>query len=258
MALRWGLLSTARINDKLLAGARSTDEAEVVAVASRDGDRAPGVRRRARDRARARLLRRAARGSRASTPSTSRCPTPCTRRGRCGRSRPASTSCARSRTRGGPTRPRRRSTRAEAAGLVLAEAFMWRHNPQTRRLRTLVEEGAIGDPAARPRRVLVPALRPRQRAHRRRPRRRRADGRRLLLRERCAPARRRRAGARLRRAGGRRRRGRHRLRRHAALPGRGPRAVRLRLHGRRPRRARGDRGRRLRCSSTTPGTASSR
>ena len=39
-ALRWGLLSTARINDKLLAGARTTDEAEVVAVASRDGERA--------------------------------------------------------------------------------------------------------------------------------------------------------------------------------------------------------------------------
>jgi xylose dehydrogenase (NAD/NADP) len=33
---RWGILSTARINEKVLAGAALTDEAEVVAVASRD------------------------------------------------------------------------------------------------------------------------------------------------------------------------------------------------------------------------------
>ena len=34
----------------------------------------------------------------------------------------------------------------EAAGLVLSEAFMWRHNPQTVRLRALLDEGAIGNP----------------------------------------------------------------------------------------------------------------
>lgn len=34
---------------------------------------------------------------------------------------------------------------AERAGLVLAEAFMWRHAPQTRRLQELLAEGAIGD-----------------------------------------------------------------------------------------------------------------
>lgn len=39
-ALRWGFLSTARINDKLLAAARPSPTAEVVAVASRDGGRA--------------------------------------------------------------------------------------------------------------------------------------------------------------------------------------------------------------------------
>jgi predicted dehydrogenase len=33
---------------------------------------------------------------------------------------------------------------AEEAGLVLAEAFMYRHNPQTRRLEELVRGGAIG------------------------------------------------------------------------------------------------------------------
>ena len=33
---------------------------------------------------------------------------------------------------------------AERAGRLLAEAFMWRHHPQTRRLRELLDEGAIG------------------------------------------------------------------------------------------------------------------
>jgi D-xylose 1-dehydrogenase (NADP+, D-xylono-1,5-lactone-forming) len=35
-AVRWGIVSTARINDKLLAGARAADGVEVVAVGSRD------------------------------------------------------------------------------------------------------------------------------------------------------------------------------------------------------------------------------
>jgi xylose dehydrogenase (NAD/NADP) len=38
-AVRWGVVSTARINDKLLAGAREADGVEVVAVGSRDRER---------------------------------------------------------------------------------------------------------------------------------------------------------------------------------------------------------------------------
>jgi D-xylose 1-dehydrogenase (NADP+, D-xylono-1,5-lactone-forming) len=34
---------------------------------------------------------------------------------------------------------------ADAAGRVLSEAFMWRHNPQTTRLRGLIDDGAIGE-----------------------------------------------------------------------------------------------------------------
>jgi predicted dehydrogenase len=34
---------------------------------------------------------------------------------------------------------------AERTGLILSEAFMWRHNPQTKRVKRLVEEGAIGE-----------------------------------------------------------------------------------------------------------------
>ena len=33
---------------------------------------------------------------------------------------------------------------ADEAGLVLTEAFMWRHNPQTACVRELLEEGRIG------------------------------------------------------------------------------------------------------------------
>jgi predicted dehydrogenase len=35
---------------------------------------------------------------------------------------------------------------AERAGRLLTEAFMYRHNPQTARLRQLVDEGAVGEP----------------------------------------------------------------------------------------------------------------
>jgi predicted dehydrogenase len=34
---------------------------------------------------------------------------------------------------------------ADRAGRILSEAFMWRHNPQTARLRELLAEGAIGE-----------------------------------------------------------------------------------------------------------------
>ncbi|MEA2146673.1 MAG: hypothetical protein QOG59_2260, partial [Solirubrobacteraceae bacterium] len=38
--VRWGVLSTAKINDKFLAGARAAAGAQILAVASRDGKRA--------------------------------------------------------------------------------------------------------------------------------------------------------------------------------------------------------------------------
>jgi D-xylose 1-dehydrogenase (NADP+, D-xylono-1,5-lactone-forming) len=45
-AVRWGIVSTARINDKLLAGARAADGVEVVAVGSRDAVRGVDFARR--------------------------------------------------------------------------------------------------------------------------------------------------------------------------------------------------------------------
>jgi predicted dehydrogenase len=44
-SVRWGFLSTAKINDKLLPGARESDRLDVVAVASRDAGRAEAYAR---------------------------------------------------------------------------------------------------------------------------------------------------------------------------------------------------------------------
>ena len=104
-----------------------------------------------------------------------------------------------------PGRRRAAFDAADAAGRVLMEAFMWRYHPQTEALARLA--GEIGAAAGRPRGVrLRPARRRhRQRAPAARPGRRRADGRRVLLRVRPAAAvRRARAGE--RRGGGLRRR----------------------------------------------------
>ena len=52
MAVKWGIISTADINGKLLAGAAASDEVEVVAVGSRELEKAhsiQGSRARARN-----------------------------------------------------------------------------------------------------------------------------------------------------------------------------------------------------------------
>ena len=194
--MKWGLLSTANINRKLLEGARGTDEATVVAVASRD-------RSRAEQFAREHGIERALGSYEAlledpeveaiynplpnslHVPWSVRaleagkhvlCEKPLTRRA-------AEVEGA--------------FAAAERSGRLLAEAFMWRHHPQALRLRELLDEGVIG------RLRLVRASFSFPLARRRtdirlnaRARRRRADGRRLLLRERRAPGHGRRAGAR--------------------------------------------------------------
>ena len=83
--------------------------------------------------------------------------------------------------------------RGRPGGKLLTEAFMYRHNPQTKKLRALIDEGAIGEVRLIRSVVQLLALRRRQHppAHRRRGRR--ADGRRLLLRQRLAARGRRRA-----------------------------------------------------------------
>jgi xylose dehydrogenase (NAD/NADP) len=142
--VKWGFLSTANINDKLLPAAAESTRVEVIAVASRDVARAEAY-------ARARGIERAY-GSYVelladpdveavyiSLPNSLHvewsiralesgkhvlCEKPLSRH---------------------PEDVARAFDVAERAGRLLMEAFMYRHNPQTMRLKELVEGGAIGD-----------------------------------------------------------------------------------------------------------------
>jgi xylose dehydrogenase (NAD/NADP) len=141
--VKWGFLSTANINDKLLPAAAESTRVEVIAVASRDVARAEAY-------ARARGIERAY-GSYVelladpdveavyiSLPNSLHvewsiralesgkhvlCEKPLSRH---------------------PEDVARAFDVAERAGRLLMEAFMYRHNPQTMRLKELVEGSAIG------------------------------------------------------------------------------------------------------------------
>ena len=143
VAVKWGFLSTADINDKLLPGAKASADVDVIAVASRDTERA-------RAYADERGIERAY-GSYdelladpdieaiyISLPNSMHvewsiraleagkhvlCEKPLSRH---------------------PADVERAFNAAEQAGRILMEAFMYRHNPQTKRLVELVAGGAIG------------------------------------------------------------------------------------------------------------------
>jgi D-xylose 1-dehydrogenase (NADP+, D-xylono-1,5-lactone-forming) len=142
---RWGILSTARINDKLIAGARASDAVEMVAVASRDFARAQDyARRNGFERAYGSYEELLADPDLdavyISLPNSLHVEW-ATRALQAGKhvlcEKPLS----------------RRAAEVEAlfdtaveAGRICMEAFMWRHNPQAKRLATLVAEGAVGEP----------------------------------------------------------------------------------------------------------------
>jgi predicted dehydrogenase len=144
MSTKWGIISTAHINRLVLAGARESDQVDVIAVASRDQARAEAY-------AREQGIERAYGGYEAlladddveavyiSLPNSLHvewsihaleagkhvlCEKPLDRR---------------------PEEVERVFAAADRAGRILTEAFMWRHNPQTAKLVELVGGGAIGD-----------------------------------------------------------------------------------------------------------------
>jgi xylose dehydrogenase (NAD/NADP) len=139
----WGFLSTANINDKLLAGAAESDRVDVIAVASRDAARAEAyARERGIDRAYGsyeELLNDPdVEGVYISLPNSLHvewsvraleagkhvlCEKPLSRRAE---------------------DVERAFAVAEQSGRLLMEAFMYRHNPQTAKLVELVGAGAIG------------------------------------------------------------------------------------------------------------------
>jgi predicted dehydrogenase len=141
MALRWGILSTANITDKLLDS--GTDQ-EFVAVASRDATRAEAY---AREKGIAR-----AHGSYEALladPDVDAIYNPLPNALHAEWSIRALEAgkhvlCEKPFSRH-PEDVERAFDVAEREGRVLAEAFMWRHHPQVARARQLLDEGAIGD-----------------------------------------------------------------------------------------------------------------
>ncbi len=142
--VRWGIVSTANINGKLLAGASESDEVEVVAVGSRDLGRAEEFARRhgiprAYGSYEEVLADPDVEAVYIPLPNTMHvdwsiraveagkhvlCEKPLTRR---------------------PEEVEAAFDAADRAGRILSEAFMYRHHPQAARLKELVDEGAIGE-----------------------------------------------------------------------------------------------------------------
>jgi predicted dehydrogenase len=142
--LSWGLLSTARINDKVLAGARASDAVDVVAVASREAKRARAYADErgipvahgsyedllADERVEAVYI---------GLPNALHVPWTL-------RALEAGKHVLVEKPFDRRVEPVERAfDLAEERGLVLSEGFMWRHNPQTHRLVELVRGGAVGE-----------------------------------------------------------------------------------------------------------------
>ena len=140
---RWGFLSTARINRRIIAAARESEEIELLAVASRE-------RARAEEYARANGIERAY-GSYAELLADEDVealyvPLPNSLHVEwsvlaleAGKHVLCEKPLARS-----AAEAERAFEAAERTGRLLEEAFMYRHNPQTVRLKALVDEGAVG------------------------------------------------------------------------------------------------------------------
>ena len=143
MSVAWGLLSTARINERIIEAARESDRAHVFAVASRDAARAEAyAREHGIDRSygsyEALLADPDVEGVYISLPNS-------LHDGWALRALDAGKHvlCEKPLSRH-PDQVEQAFDRAEASGLVLSEGFMWRHHPQTAKLVDLVAEGAIG------------------------------------------------------------------------------------------------------------------
>jgi xylose dehydrogenase (NAD/NADP) len=142
--VKWGILSTADINRKVIPGAQASEKAELIAVASRDQGRADSYGRewgieRAYGSYEALLEDGDVEAVYISLPNTMHCEWSI-RAVEAGKH----VLCEKPMSRHVDD-VESAFDAAERNGRVLTEAFMYRHNPQTARLRQLVDEGAIGD-----------------------------------------------------------------------------------------------------------------
>ena len=142
--VKWGILSTADINRKVIPGAHASEKVELIAVASRDLGRAEEYASeweidRAYGSYQALLEDADVEAVYISLPNTLHCEWSI-RAVEAGKH----VLCEKPMSRHvGDVESA--FDAAERNGRILMEAFMYRHNPQTRRLRQLVDEGAIGD-----------------------------------------------------------------------------------------------------------------
>lgn len=142
--VRFGIVSTAHINRLVIPGAHASDKVELVAVASRDLARAEEYARtweieRAYGSYEELLAAPDIDAVYISLPNTLHCPW--------------SIAAMEAGKHVICEKPLSRSSReveeafdvSERTGRLFTEAFMYRHNPQTKRLAELVRDGAIGD-----------------------------------------------------------------------------------------------------------------
>ena len=141
----WGIISTADINRKVIPGAKASPEVDLIAVASRDQARADAYAReweieRAYGSYEALLADPDVEAVYISLPNTMHAEWSI-------RSLEAGKHvlCEKPFTRH-PEEVEEAWDVAERSGRLLSEAFMYRHNPQTARLRQLLDEGVIGEP----------------------------------------------------------------------------------------------------------------
>ena len=143
MPVRWGLLSTARINGEILAAAETSRRVEIVVVASRDRSRAHAYARahgieRAYGRYEELLADPEVEAVYIPLPNSLHVPW-CLRALEAGKH----VLCEKPLSRR-PDEVAAAFDLAERRGLVLMEAFMYRHHPQTHHVAELVGAGAIG------------------------------------------------------------------------------------------------------------------
>src|SRR4051794_23198642 len=141
---KWGIVSTADINRKVIPGAKESDKVELVGVASRTQERADAYAKeweipKAYGSYEELLADPEIEAVYISLPNTMHCEWSI-------RALEAGKHVL-------SEKPMSRHTdeveaafdAAERTGLLLSEAFMYRHNPQTARVRELVRDGAIGE-----------------------------------------------------------------------------------------------------------------
>jgi predicted dehydrogenase len=143
-AVRWGIISTAHINRKLIPGAHASPKVDLHAVASRDLARAEEYARKweipvAYGSYEELLADDSIEAVYISLPNTLHCEWSI-RAVEAGKH----VLCEKPLTRH-PAEVVAAFDAADRAGRLLSEAFMYRHNPQTKRIVSLVDSGAIGE-----------------------------------------------------------------------------------------------------------------